>query len=717
MASQTEDVTAGQSPISNQNSPIVNQQSSIANEQSPITNRKSPISNKKSTGPRTLEGKRRSSRNAYKHGLYSKSSFFWDAATDLGEDPRDFRRLLNGLVEARRPADALERVLVEDIALLIWKKARLDAAESAVQVCNLQKHDLERRKQFAQVGRDVSSALQSEVREKGLRTNLDAPGKFEKVLSILDILVNMAEKNDFSFTMQEFLRGLYGVEPTLRGAGLFNNYFQLSRMKPDTQEFTDAKILFGARLAEEISDVAQEYELFLHEHVENTRAARMAATAPSHAQWAAIIRQQNALHRQLERKIRLLEEMQEKRKREEARFLDNYQASLRRNPSGGTNGGRQRRARSSPEAATQCVGASGAGPGPNAHRRQSGFGASATVRPCKPRGFHHRESLRAAELQKTQICATQFPTPTPGPPRPAPDGAGPRLMKTPATGHPLPQGGEGWRHAAQRRKKILNRGNELKDILQAKGLASTCRAKRTPFCAQKVVIEAEKSGISVQKNAALPVSRGMRKASRAVKNSTWRDFALCHPLRIHEERKGFTPRRKVRQGRKAKNGLRLCVLLRLTGRRSLPAGQAAEPQVVADRIEDNLDKLSYAVMLVPVPIQSLESAKRDEKPANWLSAPQTRSPSQPGKARENYLRLKERCANVSENKGSGLETPAQSWNVIENKGSYSLAAGMLLKINVVNVRKFPVDVKMVSYKVVSIAKTCESSAFLSASIP
>jgi hypothetical protein len=35
-----------------------------------------------------------------------------------------------------------------------------------------------------------------------------------------------------------------------------------------------------ARLAEEISDVAQEYELFLHEHVENTRAARMAATEP-----------------------------------------------------------------------------------------------------------------------------------------------------------------------------------------------------------------------------------------------------------------------------------------------------------------------------------------------------------------------------------------------------------------------------------------------------
>ena len=232
-------------------------------------------------------------------------------------------------------------VLVEDIALLVWKKARLDRAEAAVQVRNLQKHDLERRKQFIQVGREISDTLHSEVREKGLRRTLDAPGKFEQILSILDILVEMVEKNDFSFNMKEFLRAVYGEEPTLRGAGLYNNYFKLSEMKPGSQEFEDAKTLMRARLAEEISDVAQEYELFLHEHVENTRAARMAATAPSHAQWAAIIRQQNALHRQLEHKIRLLEEMQEKRKREEERFLDDYEASLRRNPSDAPRGGGQ----------------------------------------------------------------------------------------------------------------------------------------------------------------------------------------------------------------------------------------------------------------------------------------------------------------------------------------------------------------------------------------
>ena len=295
----------------------------------------------KSTGPRTPQAKRRSCQNARKHGLYSNANFFWDAALALGEDPREYNRLLRGLVLARRPADTLEMVLVEDITLLVWKKARLDRAEAAVQVRNLQQHDLERRRQFIQVGSEISDTLQSEVRQKGLRTRLDAPGKFEQILSLLNILAEMVAKNDFSSDMQEFLRGVYGEQPTLRGAGLYNNYFKLSKVQAGSQEVEDTKTLIRASLAEEISDVTQEYELFLHEHVENSRAARMAATAPSHAQWAAIIRQQNALHRQLQQKIRLLAEIQQERKREEERFLEKCEASLRRNASEAPREGRQ----------------------------------------------------------------------------------------------------------------------------------------------------------------------------------------------------------------------------------------------------------------------------------------------------------------------------------------------------------------------------------------
>ncbi len=256
----------------------------------------------KSTGPRSCRGKRHSRRNALKHGLYSDVQYFFqEAAIELGEDPGQFRRLYLGLLEARRPADALEQVLVEDIAVLIYKKARLERSEAAVQVCNVRQHDLERRKQYLQVGRDGTTMTQAEMLEKGLRVRLDAPGKFEKVLEMLGMLEDLLERNEFSDNMHRLLLALYGQTPTLRGAGLLNGYVKLRKLGAEGQNFGDAKEVFKLGLLEETEEVLGEYDLFLHEHVENTRAARIAAMAPSHAQWAAIIRQSHAMDRLMER--------------------------------------------------------------------------------------------------------------------------------------------------------------------------------------------------------------------------------------------------------------------------------------------------------------------------------------------------------------------------------------------------------------------------------
>jgi len=53
--------------------------------------------------------------------------------------------------------------------------------------------------------------------------------------------------------------------------------------------------------------------------------------------------------------------------------------------------------------------------------------------------------------------------------------------------------------------------------------------------------------------------------------------------------------------------------------------------------------------------------------------------SQSVEAVEN-LKMRERCGNLIENKGSALEGRRGSWNVIQNKGSYAMKARMLLKI-------------------------------------
>jgi hypothetical protein len=369
---------------------------------------------RKSTGPRTRKDKRCSSRNARKHGLYADIRFFyWDAAMELGEDPRGFQRLFSGLVEARQPVGTLEQVLVEDIAVLIWKKARLERSESAVQVCNVRKHDLERRKQYIQVGRDVTTLSQSEALEKGLRLAPDAPGKFERVIAMLGMLEEMTERNEFTQDMLRILRALYGQEPTLPGAGLFNQFLKLEKMPPEGQEFEDAKKLFIMCLAEESSHALSEYELFLHEHVQNTRAARIAATAPSHAQWAAIIRQQNALHRQLERKIRLLDEMQERRRKTGSTMDRPSKLAALRNdcdePEDGgqqtaSGGGAPRPTTPGPSSAAAGAALVAAHGQPQGLPLQQAVGAPGCPQKTKNRGNEAKKSFKTKEVAKT-VCA------------------------------------------------------------------------------------------------------------------------------------------------------------------------------------------------------------------------------------------------------------------------------------------------------------------------
>src|SRR5574341_1927219 len=54
------------------------------------------------TGPRTAEGKARSSRNALKHGLTSEDAVLAE------EEPDEFEALRQGVIDERRPAGETE---------------------------------------------------------------------------------------------------------------------------------------------------------------------------------------------------------------------------------------------------------------------------------------------------------------------------------------------------------------------------------------------------------------------------------------------------------------------------------------------------------------------------------------------------------------------------------------------------------------------------------
>lgn len=84
----------------------------------------------KSTGPRTPEGKAKSSRNALKHGLLAREVVISDG--DGAENASEFEALMDRLENHFQPVGALEELLVERVGVSIWRLRRAQRFEVGV---------------------------------------------------------------------------------------------------------------------------------------------------------------------------------------------------------------------------------------------------------------------------------------------------------------------------------------------------------------------------------------------------------------------------------------------------------------------------------------------------------------------------------------------------------------------------------------------------------
>ncbi|MBV9762806.1 MAG: hypothetical protein JO340_19765 [Acidobacteriaceae bacterium] len=80
---------------------------------------------KLSTGPASAEGKARSSRNSFKHGLYSKQLVL------PHEDPAELDRLRASLRAEHSPINTTEDILVNELAENFWRLRRMREREAA----------------------------------------------------------------------------------------------------------------------------------------------------------------------------------------------------------------------------------------------------------------------------------------------------------------------------------------------------------------------------------------------------------------------------------------------------------------------------------------------------------------------------------------------------------------------------------------------------------
>ncbi len=76
------------------------------------------LNSQKSTGPTSAEGKKKSSMNRLSHGFASSATVM------PGEDPEEFKALLDSLIAEHQPAGETEQILVEKMAVNTWLSQR-----------------------------------------------------------------------------------------------------------------------------------------------------------------------------------------------------------------------------------------------------------------------------------------------------------------------------------------------------------------------------------------------------------------------------------------------------------------------------------------------------------------------------------------------------------------------------------------------------------------
>jgi hypothetical protein len=95
----------------------------------------------KSTGPKTQEGKRRSSKNALVIGVFSNEVLI------PGDDVEQFRKFRMALCNDLQPEGAAEYLLVENMICAAWRLRRLAAVEAGLFARGLREQDPENRRE------------------------------------------------------------------------------------------------------------------------------------------------------------------------------------------------------------------------------------------------------------------------------------------------------------------------------------------------------------------------------------------------------------------------------------------------------------------------------------------------------------------------------------------------------------------------------------------
>jgi hypothetical protein len=279
-----------------------------------------------STGPRSAAAKQNSKLNALKHGAYVREENHRQAMHALGEDPEQLQTLTEELMSAFGPGDALWEKQIEDLAWLYSRRERLERAQAGLRRRALQGIDDWQHRRQQEMARVTFDASQHGVLDVDLPRSTDRGVELRKMLSYLELVWEEVKQRTFRprqyGVLESLCRGMmgwrvglifrllhrFGDPAELRDQREDEEYRQFLRAQdiacdpPGEPEYQELLRL----LEEEIGSVREEFAYAEKANEERAAIERDACLAPEGETWRMMLRQEAALDRSIDRKVRIL---------------------------------------------------------------------------------------------------------------------------------------------------------------------------------------------------------------------------------------------------------------------------------------------------------------------------------------------------------------------------------------------------------------------------
>src|SRR5712691_2325705 len=274
-------------------------------------------SNSKALGPRTRQGKQKSSRNATKHGVLSKVIVL------SSESKAEYEELLAGLRETLQPEGALEELLVEKLATTVWRHRRLLLAESAEIRKNTEFVESDQRKQEQEAAETVCSL--APLNRCGLMRAIATPRVFECCLRFLGDLHRGIQK--FGFRPKQdaiLLQAIYGTRDRVRlGLDLYDSYeiwlqiAETSEQERERKEYmspAECRMIFSEEIDKEVRRIKRDQKARASIETARMQLEIVCRNVPDGPGLDRLLRYEASLERTLDRTLSQLERLQRMRR-------------------------------------------------------------------------------------------------------------------------------------------------------------------------------------------------------------------------------------------------------------------------------------------------------------------------------------------------------------------------------------------------------------------